>query len=302
MDIIEYLEDNGIEVKTSGKNVSPGWIAIKCLFCDDPSEHLGIRINDLKSNCWRCGNHSISKIIKQIENCTSWEARQRINDLKKDIEYQEQELIISQGFHIDPNKIVKIETIEKGFPKIYRDYLKSRNFKPNLLRRKYNLIAGGNIGRYKFRIIIPIYEQRRLVSFTSRTIIKTEPKKYLNPQPGEYAISPKQCIYNIDSVKKDCLLTEGPADVWRFGNGAVAIIGLAFTRRQIIILKEKKIRNLFIMMDSERQAQIVAEDIYRLLRPYVKNAEIVESNHKKDLGDFTRKEAKKLREILHFDK
>ena len=77
MNIIEYLQDEvGIKVSIDGKNVSTGWIGVQCPFCNDETNHLGIRINDLRCSCWKCGNHSFISYITELIDCSHSKAKQ----------------------------------------------------------------------------------------------------------------------------------------------------------------------------------------------------------------------------------
>ena len=55
--------------------------------------------------------------------------------------------------------------------KLLTEYLEKRNFDVDELQKKYNLVGGGLVGKYKYRIIIPIYENGILVSWQARTIL-----------------------------------------------------------------------------------------------------------------------------------
>jgi len=303
MDIIELLDEYGVKYYTGGKNVSVGWIGLRCPFCGDHSNHLGIRMADLKCRCWKCGPHSLVNVLAEVASIGTKHAR----DISKSLTSDERAILDKQQVGSKPGKLIKYppEIIDR-LPKPHKQYLRSRGFFPNRLKRKYELKACENIGDFKFRIIIPIYQNRLLVSYTSRAIATDMQPKYKNANTHHVLISAKQCIYNIDSViqGKDCLICEGPIDVWRFGEGAVATIGIQFHQKQLSLLKQKQIRNLFIMLDSERYAQrIKAEQIGRFMAPWVKHFELLEAKWKKDLGDFSQKDAEYLRnKVLKFNK
>ena len=56
-DVVSFLEDRAIEIHYPGeKNVSEGWIAINCIYCDDPSWHLGINLTgrQIYISCYSC--------------------------------------------------------------------------------------------------------------------------------------------------------------------------------------------------------------------------------------------------------
>jgi DNA primase len=303
MDLLEFLDDIAIRYSTGGKNVAPGWIGLRCPFCDDESNHLGVRVNDLKCTCWKCGGHSLVNVITEIADISKKEARRVAKSLTGD----ETHVLALQDYDLQAYKryATKLppEAI-KVFPTKHKQYLRGRGFHANRIIRKYNLLACQNVGNFKFRIVIPIYVKRSLVSFTSRAVYDGMEPKYKNAPLKDCIMSAKESIYNIDTVQKgsDCLVCEGPVDVWRFGDGAVAIIGIQFTQYQLSLLKQKEIRNLYIMLDSERYAQRVkAEQIARLMSPWVSHFELLEARYHKDLGEFTHRDAEQLRNILKFN-
>ena len=299
MDIIDYLDNQGIKVTKSGKNVSAGWIGIRCPFCDDTSNHLGIHVKSLKCSCWKCGGHHISKLLQELLALS----RKQANLVIKKLDRDDSQLISDQQYENLSKVGTKLPPHLTTFPDIYRDYLKSRGFLPKRIRKKYDLLAAGHVGRYKFRIIIPIYIKRQLVSFTSRAIFDEMTPPYLMAQMNESMVRPRFCIYNYDNIYDgyDCMIVEGPADVWRFGDGCCSTVGMQFTDAQLSLLREKEIKNLFIMLDAERYAQRVkAEQIGNLMAPWVDSVELLEAKWKKDLGDFTHREAHDLRKHLNF--
>ena len=54
---------------------------------------------------------------------------------------------------------------------------------------------------------------------------------------------PTQCLYNIDNVKKGrVVIVEGVTDVWRIGNGAIALGTNKINDFQILQLIKKDIK------------------------------------------------------------
>jgi len=307
MNIIEYLQDEvGIKVSIDGKNVSTGWIGVQCPFCDDETNHLGIRVNDLRCSCWKCGNHSFISYITELTDCSHDKAKRLYKVLVEgsaaDELYDRTNPPIGTTKYLTRSSTILPPDSTSKLPRLHREYLKSRNFHPNRIARKYDLRACNTIGRYKFRLIIPIYQSRRLVSFASRSIFDEMTPKYLNPASREVEVSPKKTVYNIDNLLEghDALILEGATDVWRYGNGAVALFGINYTQRQLITLIEKKIRKAFVMFDKGKEAQKRAEEICRFIYPFVQSVEQIEPMEHDDLGDFSIKEVIELKKLLDF--
>jgi hypothetical protein len=191
----------------------------------------------------------------------------------------------------------------KPLPEQYRKYLIGRGFNPFTIENKYDLSACLNQGKYKFRIIIPMYHKNKLVCFTARTIIPGVNLKYKHPQQGEVIYTPKQIVYNYDSFAQgsDLVICEGPTDVWKWGDGAVSINGLTFTVEQLEILSSKRIRHLYAFFDNESKAQAVGRDLLKILHPYAKSVERLKPTYKNDLGDMFPSEVLEIKQMIQFN-
>ena len=142
-----------------------------------------------------------------------------------------------------------------------RKYLTKRNFDADFLHEKYGIVGGGITGRWKFRIIIPIYYKGRLVSWTARSILSKDELKqldiprYKNLSIEESVINPKDIFFNLDNCTKDSVvLTEGSFDVMRFGDNFICSLGTQLTQAQIRLLSER-FNKVYIMFDNEPEAQ-----------------------------------------------
>jgi len=303
MNIINFLENANIEVIKRGKNVSAGWISITCPFCGDTSNHFGIQLSDLRCNCWKCGSHTIIDLITTIESCSFKRAKsivKEIRDSEPPVYLQRREQI--RGVY--QYRKVHLPPVVSPLPKRYREYLQDRGFNPTHLERKYGLLACLNRTKYKFRIVIPIFFMNKLVSFTTRTIFNEIDPPYLHPTYKEVLYTPKQTVYNYDSFPTgtDLIVMEGPSDVWRWGNGAVSTNGINYSIDQIITLRSKPIRRLFLFFDNELTAQARARELILLIKPAAKHVEQIKPDHKNDPGEMTHSEIMYIKQHLKFNK
>lgn len=267
MDIEQFLKQQGIRVWDRGKNVSAGYIGIQCPFCNDHSNHLGIRLKDLKVNCWKCGGHSLINTLKLLLNIGYIDAKAISENLFKgvqDIEPDQDripasQLILPQGF-------------SNTFPKIFKDYLEKRNFNSRRIIRKYKLMTCYRHGYYRYRIIIPIFKNHKLVSWTSRDITNCAEKKYIAAKVEESLIKPSELIYNFDSVKfgGDAILVEGPFDVFRVGDGAFCFLGIEINSSRLKQIVLKKIRKLYVFFDNDNPGKFAAKVAANQIAPLVK--------------------------------
>ena len=259
-DTITYLNEVGVNYWDGGKNVSAGWTGVKCLFCDDRSNHLGISPDGNRIKCWKCGTKgSIIKFIERVDNINYGAAKSIYKKFSSDYIPTEEE---------DIPLITKVELptgIKPNFEKMHRQYLRGRNFNPRLVKETFKLMAGGITGPFKYRIVAPVFENNRLVTLLGRDITNKSLLPYKNLSAAKSIIPAKHCIYNLDNVDDTAIVVEGITDVWRLGYyGVVGTLGLVFTTSQINRMAAR-LRRCYIMYDSEPQAIEQAEELANLL-------------------------------------
>ncbi len=255
-DVRSWLEDQNISYSKEGKNISNGWIGINCIFCQDTSNHLGITPNN-RITCWKCGTKGdIVTLIKEVEQCSFKEAVKILDEYQ---DYTQKKL--KQDINIRSNVDIIPSLAKKSFPQQYLDFLLRRRFDPTEIIDKYKLKAFPNFGNFAFRIFIPCLLKGIVVNYTGMDITGKATSKYKHCPNDEAIIPMKNLLYNIDNSNKRVILVEGTADVWRIGDGAVATMGIQYTRNQIMLLKEKKYQAIFIMFDADQQAQEQAKKL-----------------------------------------
>jgi hypothetical protein len=294
-DVIAYLEDRDIKYTTEGKNTTRGWVNIQCPFpfCDDHSNHCGINLDTKLFSCWKCGEKgSIVKLIHALETC-SWA---QAHSIVKQFHSYLSPNIIEEDWK--PPQQIKIPSgVVKEFSPLHKEYLIQRGFDPDYLIQKYHLLAGGPVGFFKFRIIIPYLLDHEPVTYSGRDITGKAKSKYRH-LPNNQAILPaKKTLYNLDTVKDGkCILVEGVTDVWRIGDGCVATSGTQVTSEQILMLSDYGIKKLLIAFDNDAidEADKLAIKCSAVI-PEVKVAELPAG---KDPCDLEEKEIKELKNFL----
>lgn len=304
-DIVSYLEDRGYDVHHPGeKNVTQGWVNINCPYawCDDESWHLGINVETKFYSCWKCGERGfITTLMQELEGGCSLAEVNGIIDEYQDLTFPE----LKKEALIRPSTLHLPKGSSKDFPSLHYNYLKGRRFDPDLLIEKYDLYAINNIGEYgfKFRVVIPIYFEGKLVSYTSLDVTgkKTEEDKYRHCSNEKAIISAHQCLYNFDTVGDKVLIVEGVTDVWRWGDGVVGLFGIKFTIEQVsLFLTKKKIKEAYVMFDAGEEELRLALKLAGSLNSLIPHVEVLElpSGDPDDLSD---EEVKELRKDLGFD-
>ena len=301
MELKEFFDEYNIEYWDSGKNVTSGWINIQCPFCDDDSNHLGIRPSDLTCNCWKCGRKTMIGIIKELLGISYREAK----DIFKRIETKFVVPIISKEENRklgkSDNFVVLPDEATRIFPKLHKQYLKKRRYDYKKLMRKYKIQAVYNFGKYAFRVIIPIFKNKELVSFTSRDVTGYAKIPYLHASKRECLIRPKDLIYGYDEIPKggDAVLVEGVFDKWRLGDGAICSFGTMVSGKQLVELSSMKINNLYILFDSDKPGKIAAKQLAKIVAPIAKSVEIINViKHKGDPDNLSKEKAELLMRSL----
>jgi DNA primase len=263
-DVIKYLDSRGISYKTHGDNVSRGWLGTQCIFCIDHSNHLGINLKSKVYSCLKCGEKGNGfKLIQEIDGCNFNQALQIVNEFNGGI-YTPKEKHYQTKLQLPKN-------ILPEFLKSHRDFLISRNYDPDYVINKYNLMATGLIGDFNHRIIIPITMNQRILSFVGRDITGKANIPYKNSPDTMCIKDPKRCLYNMDSVNDVAVVVEGIFDAWRIGDGAVATFGTQYTHEQLLYLKNLK--RVFVLYDADAASK--AEKLCADLSAIVKEVSVI---------------------------
>jgi hypothetical protein len=292
-DVKAYLNDRGVRTYTSGKNCNPGWVNIRCPFCGDKSNHLGINLKSKKWHCWKCHQTGlITKVISIIEDGQG--------DIHSILEqFRSSHIGTYHPKRRDPKGLPK-ESLHI-LPTIHKDYLRRRGFDPVEIQDKYHVRACWEGGKYKFRLIIPIYMNFKLAGFTARDVSGKSSIRYKNQPQHECPILPERWVYNIDRVTGDTVvILEGAFDVWRMGNDFVSFLGTEATTSQTAALVNKGVQRAILLYDPEEEAQEIAEQIAYDLGMFIPEVEQIELDlpEGKDPADLTPQEAAQLRSEL----
>jgi len=308
---LKYYESRGIEYHLPPeKNVTRGWVNINCPFpeCDDPSWHCGVDVRKEKFNCYICGNKGhVSKLIKEIERCSGKRAWAIFKSFKGgDVGGEE---FGSPPFSsIPPLRRTTLERFEwprgiyflKEFSKKHIRYLVRRGYESNVLVRKYKLLATGHVGDYNFRIIIPFFEDGKIITFTSRDITDEQGIRYLDCPIDLSVHHVNYTLYNIDSVRQGgcAVIVEGVFDVWRVGDGAVASSTTSLTNRQLELLQEKELKRCVVMFDAGKIELRKARKIADNLTSFIPDVKLIRLDRGDPDSSLRKVDVKRVRRLI----
>ncbi|MDY6957852.1 MAG: hypothetical protein SVK08_01710 [Halobacteriota archaeon] len=236
-----------------------GWIGIKCLWCSDRSNHLGINLNSKAISCWKCPTKgTVLKLVMKLENLSIESAVVVLKEFSS-------VALLAEKFQRNLSTIHASELkFDPGFTSdiapYCRRFLESRNFDPDYLFKKYGLMSAPITGKYKYCVIVPYYSFKTPITFIARHTAK---KVYLNCPDELCTENAKQLLYGQEKCRDTVIVVEGVTDQWRIGDGSVALAGSGFTPRQVELLAD--FDRVFILFDPEDNAQQLAEKLQYLL-------------------------------------
>lgn len=270
--------------------VNRGWTNVTCPFCDDKTFNGGFNNAGDYFHCWKCGGHNFEQALALVTNIP----KNQIKDLIQ--QYQGRNSLLNR-LNKKQARATKLELPTNTLNSVEREYLRKRNFNPKFLHEKYKIVGGGFTGTWKYRIIIPLILDGKIVSWTGRTILSKEKQqgnkipRYKNLSIEQSVIDPKSILYNLDNCKnKTAVLTEGAFDVIRMGDGFFCSFGTELTQSQISIIKQR-FEKVFVMFDNEKEAQAKARKFGLQIASIGVDVEIVDC-----YGDFNKNDAGELNE------
>ncbi len=307
LDVVSLLGNMGVDYRLSGKNVSAGWVNMNCPYCYDAGHHLGINLTSKMFSCWIC--RESGSILKFVQRAAGLNKKDAIRLIKKFltgkvVEYEYQSSSNKRDDVTLPSHILK-----SPLP-IHTNYLRERGFKPKELESFFGISYTGQISKYrsservvdfKYRIIIPIFINNKLVNFTARDVTEKAEEKYKNCPTDDTLITTKDCIYGYDNVIDGiAVIVEGPTDVWRLGPGAIGLFGIKYTKHQLNLLYQKQLKKAVVFFDNEPTAQKIAEKLAKEIGSFVPDVSIlVPDDDITDPGEMTKKQVRELWRMVH---
>lgn len=297
MNFVKLFNDYNVEYDT---RVNKGWTNVTCPFCDDKTFNGGFNNAGDYYHCWKCGGHNFKQALARTVNIP-------FNEVDTLIEQYAGRNSVLNVLNKKQAKATKLTLPTDTFTPAERKYLKKRNFSPKLLHEKYKIVGGGITGSWKYRIIIPLVLNGKIVSWTARTILSKQQQqklkipRYKNLSIEQSVVDPKSVLYNLDHCEdKIAVLTEGAFDVIRMGDGFFCSFGTELTQSQISMIKQR-FEKVFIMFDNEEEAQAKARKFGLQIASIGVEVELVDCYgdfNKNDAGELNEKEVQIIRHEL----
>lgn len=288
--IQDILNQAKVTYREAGnEHVGIGWIGVDCPFCGDQQQfHLGINLDGKYAVCWRCGPHRLGDVLMKITRQPWPVVKGWLESLPRGPTLQHTGLKTGGHVVMPPG----VEALQRP----HRRYLRGRGFDSAELERFWGIKGIGLASKCGWSIWIPIRQGGEVVSWTTRSI-GSGGSKYMTASPDEERISGKTILYGADYVGVSVIVVEGPTDVWAIGPGAVATLGLKYTKQQVLALGRYAHRT--ICFDSEPAAQKQARRLALELQAFPGQTDVVKLETGDDPAEADPEEIKELRSCLN---
>jgi len=263
-DFETWFRNRNIAIIYKGANVGHGWVGMNCPFCPDGDTgfHLGVNKKSKMFSCWRCKTKgNIIQLIKKLVPDANINQIFDAHSFKNRQETPENETKFASICKFPENSTDKIY-------KLHGEYLKQRNFNPKELYFEYKLKSTGIDAHFGYRIIIPIYKNDVLMTYTARDVSGKAKIRYKACPLEKSVKDPKSLIYNIDTADDILILVEGATDVWRIGRGCGAVMGAAMTNTQVKEIVHRNLHKVVILFDNDTPGRVEGEKLGNTLSLY----------------------------------
>lgn len=270
-----------------------GWYKGKCLLCGK-DDKLGIHLDNARANCFVCGNHG--NPIQYIKEANGFDTFNEVYQL----------LNLFEGEYVTKVEIKKPEVKTKGvqLPESFkllifgdsltaqmaRQYIKDRGFRVKALASKG--VGYCTAGEYAGCIILPFYENGKLIYFQGRRFIQIG-QKFKNPREEDFGLGKNQIIYNIDalSIYNKIRIVESVFNAETLGLNTISIGGKKISEWQFSKIVRSSCKRVSIILDPDAIDEALKLGLRLCEHKEVKVTLLPKG---KDVNDIGRKETKRL--------
>lgn len=244
-----------MKIRLGAKDYRRGWLKSNCPYCGKEMK-FGINISQNWAHCFRCGEHpTLYNLVCFIENTTNYSD---IINLLNSGNYQgltfkdnntPVEIKEKSNIYL-PDNFINISLGNSQIGKLARKYLINRGFDIKELSE----LGWGYCtkGKYLGYIIMPFYENGRLIYYNARLFLGNGPR-YNNPTISETGLGKSFIIYNKDalSLYRLVYLCEGVINAQTMGKRGIAFGGKNISPYQINELIKSPASKFIILLDSD---------------------------------------------------
>lgn len=206
-----------------------------CPECQDTKQHFSFNIEFGVSNCFRCGYRPTPLEFLQEKGQLDFDTIQ---------ELLEKEDTVEEKKSLD----VFIVTLPEGFcsvidlPPFWQAVLNEWLLMNTIPFEDMKKLGGGVVVRktskYHGRLIIPVYEDMKLITFLARVMLENVEPKYLFPP-----VSRKDAVWGLENVNSDVVTQTKEIIVCEGWKDAYRVHGFALLGKSMSVGQMRKILN-----------------------------------------------------------
>jgi len=185
-----YLGDAGVPFWTEGPNVSDGWISFQCFCCGDRSNHRAFSPEGYVSTCFKCGvKKTYLEVISHFSEVPISKAKEIAASYMSKFSFVE---------HEEHNRAMSVKWppkyTEAELPSLHAQYLAKRGFDVRRIRELFGVVAMYQTGDFKYRLLIPVIMDGRVVTYIGRDVTDKQSLRYKNLKEELSIFPAKECI------------------------------------------------------------------------------------------------------------
>jgi hypothetical protein len=243
----DILTQYRVPFLTAGhEHCRPGWLQTDCPNCGLTGHYrLGYNLAKGYLSCWSCGWVKLTDYVRHISGLGYREARELTGNVDR----------IAAPPKRGAGGVLKLPDFVEPLGYAHKKYLSSRGFDPDSIEKLWGVMGIAHAPRLSWRLFIPVIHNFETVSWLTRSIAPADvnERRYRSARETEERVPHKKLLYGGDYVRHAAIIVEGPTDVWAIGPGAVALMGTAYSRAQLLAMRQYPRR--FVCFDNERTAQ-----------------------------------------------
>lgn len=255
VDVEGVLYKVGVDYEESGDR-----FMVCCPFHHDTNPSCGLWRDTGYFRCFGCGEEgSLVDFVAQFSGVTSVQAFKIVKG-QSSLSNLEDTLGRLLDREETEFQYFKWSSFAKTFPEVLPetrawDYLKGRGLSDSSIRR-FNIRWGGDVGKYRHRVVLPILDpERRLVAYVGRAIYgEMVPKTRKNRSPHRTLFGLRELLRQ-DPDTKTLVVVEGEFDaiyLQQYGIPAVANMGTSpFNAHKIRQLRKYGKRMVVLSYDGD---------------------------------------------------
>lgn len=231
--------------------IARSWVQIEtCPYCGNVNYKAAFSITNGTFNCWSCRKAEDFEAVSALLLCTEMEAKEIIWGYRGAVDKRLYRASESR------KNAVSVDMPGEELLPVHRRYIEQRNFDPDEIIREWGILGTGPCPdapyeTWKFRIVIPIYLNGRLVSFQARDVTGKSDIRYMGATIEQSTTHYKNLLYGQEFCDSRIVgLTEGVFDLYRMGKGFVCGFGTSLTHAQLYLLA-KYHEKIFILFDPD---------------------------------------------------